>query len=249
MLKNASEIKGYTIGATDGPIGAVCDLLFDDATWRVRWLVVDTGRLLPGRKVLLPPSALGHVNAIGHQLAVRLTVAEVEAGPDIDTDAPVSRRMETSLYDYYDWSPYWSTGFFQGGFGYAGGLVGPPMSLAVAPCVPHDSDGDPHLRSTSEVTGYHMQANDGEIGHVADFLIEDDDWSIRYLVGATRDWWPGKKVLLSPGSIDSIDWAERRVNLDVGRQRIKDSPAYDPAMPIDRAYKTALHRHYARKTA
>lgn len=244
MLRTASDIKGYTLGASDGAVGAVSDLLFDDATWLVRWLVIDTGQVLPGRKVLLPPSALGHVNPVGHQLAVRLTMQQVKDSPDIDADAPVSRRMETSLYDYYDWSPYWSTGFFLGGFGYPGGLVGLPLSEAIAPSVPHDRAGDPHLRSVRELTGYHMHARDGEIGHIDDFLVEDGDWSLRYVVAATQNWWAGKKVLMSPRSIVSIEWAERRVNLDVDRQTIKDGPAYDPSTPIDRAYEAAFHRHY-----
>ncbi len=59
MLWHASAIKGYAIQASDGAIGAVSDFLFDDVSWRVRWLVVDTGHWLSGRKVLLPPSVLG----------------------------------------------------------------------------------------------------------------------------------------------------------------------------------------------
>jgi hypothetical protein len=86
MLRHTSDIKGYAIHASDGQIGSVSDYLFDDQTWLVRWLVVDTGHWLPGRKVLLPPSALGHVDHIARQFNVRLTKAEVEASPDIAAD-------------------------------------------------------------------------------------------------------------------------------------------------------------------
>ena len=120
MLRHTSEIGGYAIGATDGPIGSITDFLFDDVTWRVRWLVVDTGTFLSGRKVLLPPSALTHVNHIGRQLSVNLTKQQVKDAPNISADEPVSGQMETDLYDYYGWSPYWSTGFYMGGYGYAG---------------------------------------------------------------------------------------------------------------------------------
>jgi hypothetical protein len=255
MLRSASHIQGYAIGASDGPIGALHDLLIDDQSWRVRWLVVDTGHVLPGRKVLLPPSILGHVNHFEHQLAVRLTIDQVKNSPDIDTDAPVSRQMEHSIYDYYGWSPYWSTGFYMGPYAYPGVVMG-------APFAPHtmgrDSDngtsdanggkpaGDPHLRSVREMSGYHIHALDGDIGHVADTLVEDGDWSVRYLVAYTQNWWPGKKVLLSPAWVRGVDWTERSVDVDVHRETIKESPEYDPAGTIDRAYEHSLHQHYGR---
>jgi hypothetical protein len=248
MLRHTSELKGYAIGATDGPIGSVSDLLFDDVTWLVRWLVVDTGDFLDRKRVLLPPSALGFVNHIGRQLSVRLTKAQLKASPDISADAPVSRYMETDLYDYYGWSPYWSTGFYMGGYGYPAAMAS-PVGLGFTGRdrkgdVAGREHGDQHLRSIHEVTGYHIHARDGEIGHVLDFLIEDGDWSLHYLVIDTRNWWPGKKVLISPRSIEDIDWASRLVNLDVDRQRVKDSPAYDGSKDVDRAYEYAFHGHY-----
>jgi len=248
MLRHTSDVRGYAIGATDGPIGSITDLLFDDATWLVRWLVVDTGGVFNGRKVLVPPSALGAVNHIGHQLSVRLTKQQIKDSPDISTDAPVSRVMETNLYDYYGWSPYWSTGFYMGGYGYPAGMT-TPIGLGFTSRDREDDveareGGDRHLRSVHEVTGYHLHARDGEIGHVEDFLIEDGDWSIHYLVVDTKNWWPGKRVLISPRSIESTNWAERRVNLDVNRQTIKDSPPYDGSKEVDRAYEHRFHGYY-----
>jgi hypothetical protein len=55
MLWNASAINGYAISASDGRFGTVSDFLFDDVSWLVRWLVVDTGKFFSGRKILLPP--------------------------------------------------------------------------------------------------------------------------------------------------------------------------------------------------
>jgi hypothetical protein len=243
MLRRISDIKGYTIGATDGPIGAVTDFLFDDATWRVRWLVVDTGHIIPGQKVLLPPSVLGHVNHIDRQFSVRLTQAEVKASPGIDTDAPVSRRMEAHIYDYYGWSPYWATGFYMGGFGYAGGLTPAPMIMD-SPRETGADKGDPHLRSIDEVRGYHLHATDGEIGHLADCLVEDMDWTLRYLIADTQNWWPGQKVLIAPRQIKSIEWSERLVNLDMSRNGVKGSPPYDETKVVDRPYEAELRGYY-----
>jgi sporulation protein YlmC with PRC-barrel domain len=244
MLRNLSSIRGYTIAASDGEMGSVSDLLFEDRSWLVRWLVVDTGGWLPGRKVLLPVSVLGHLDAIAERFAVRLTMQQVKDSPAIDTDQPVSRQMETDIYDYYGWSPYWCTGFYMGGYGYAGGA---PLSLRRNEDSLHNihDNGDKHLRSAEEVTGYHIHATDGEIGHVDDILVEDADWSVHYLAVDTSNWWLGKKVLISPRLVAKIDWSIRLIDLDVDRQRVKDSPAYDSATLVDRPYETQYHQHYS----
>lgn len=249
MFWRASAINGYTIAASDGEIGTISDFLFDDDTWRVRWLVVDTGTWLSGRKVLLPPSVLEHLDAEDETCTVALTMQQIKDSPEIDTDRPVSRQMETGIYDYYGWSPYWGTGFNMGGAGFIpGGMTRSPYlgawrreeEIAAA----RRNRDDLHLRSIEEVTGYHIHASDGEIGHVEDFLIDDADWSIHYLVVDTTNWWPGKKVLVSSRSAGEIDWTDNLVNLDVDRQRLKDSPEYDPSMTIDRAYDERVLTYY-----
>ena len=183
---------------------------------------------------------------------------QVKDSPDIDTARPVSRQMETHVYDYYGWSPYWGSGlyypyweggFYPGGFGYDSGAMAETQSPESRQREAQDaavrrSDDDPHLRSTEAVEGYHIHASDGEIGHVEDFLVDDVDWTIRYLVVDTKNWWPGKKVLIAPRSVKQIDWTDRLVNLDVDRQMVKDSPAYDPSMAVDRAYEKQFHGHY-----
>jgi sporulation protein YlmC with PRC-barrel domain len=254
MLWTASGIKGYAIAASDGEIGTVNDFLFDDKSWLVRWLVVDTGTWLPGRKVLLPPFVLGHPNASNRAFPVRLTMARVEASPDVDTERAVSRQIERQVYDYYGWRPYWGDGFYVGGLDYAGdGWTGTPIRpLSETGSHRHEHEiagnqresGDPHLRSIAEVTGYHVHATDGEIGHVEDLLLEDADWSIHYLVVDTKNWWPGKKVLVSPASAHDIDWADRLVNLTVDRHKVEGGPKYDETTTVDRDYEQLFHNHY-----
>ena len=251
MLTNASAINGYAIAASDGRLGTVNDFLFDDASWMVRWLVVDTGNWLPGRKVLLPPLVLGHPDPEERAFPVRLTMQQVKDSPQIDTDRPVSRQMETNVYDYYGWTPYWGSGLFMGGYmgGYGRGAIAAQPSpeaqrreerLAEI----QRGNDDPHLRSIDAVTGYHIHASDGEIGHVEDFLLEQADWSIHYLVVDTKNWWPGKKVLISPRSARDINWRDRLVNIDVDRQKVKDSPAYDESTMVDRVYEKHFHSYY-----
>ena len=106
---------------------------------------------------------------------------------------------------------------------------------------------DPHLRSTDEVSGYHIQADDGEIGHVEDFIIDDETWAIRYLIIDTRNWWSGKKVLVSPQWIERTSWDESKVFINLSREAIKQSPEYTEETLLDRDYETGLHRHYNRQ--
>jgi len=261
MLRNSSTINGYTIVASDGQIGTVSDLLFDDASWLIRWVVVDTGNWLSSRKVLLPVSVLGHLDSKEEKFAVRLTMQQVKDSPDIDSARPVSRQMETLVYDYYGWSPYWSNSYYMGGYSYMGGVgyLGGPGFLGSANAASpspeslqreedradrRKSDNDPHLRSIEAVTGYHIHATDGEIGHVEDFLLEDVDWSIHYLVVDTKNWWPAKKVLISPRSAREINWTDKLVNLNVDRKTVKNGPEYDDATTIDRAYEKNFHSYY-----
>jgi hypothetical protein len=247
MLRKAVGINDCTIIASDGRLGYVTDLLFDDASWLVRWVVVDTGNWLPNRTVLLPASILGHLDQKENSFAVRLTMQEVRDSPEIETHQPVSRQMEGTLYDHYGWTPYWSAGLYVGRI--CDATVGAPPS--VEPLLTEDEieadqriHGDPHLRSTGAVTGYHIHATDGEIGHVADFLIEDGDWSIHYMVVDTKNWWPGKKVLISPRSVREINWADKLVYVNSDRQRVKDSPDYDESVTVDRAYEKRFQTHY-----
>jgi sporulation protein YlmC with PRC-barrel domain len=247
-------VTGYAIAATDGHIGTVSDFFFDDQSWQIRWLVVDTGHWLSGRKVLLPPSVLGKLSPEHKEFAVKLTMQQIKDSPDIDSEKSVSRQMESSVYDYYGWNPYWSNGFAMGGYGYlGGGYLGGPMTASSSAesdqraqelADAETSDDNPHLRSINAVTGYHIRATDGEIGHVEDFLVDDTDWSIHYLVVDTKNWWPGEKVLISPRSASQINWSERLVTLDVDRQKVKDSPPYDDSSMVDQAYEKRFDHHY-----
>lgn len=254
MLVVIAAFKGYAIEATDGRIGTVSEFLFDDRTWKTRWLVVDTGNWLTGRKVLVHPSVIGKPNYDDRELKVALTMAQVEAGPDIRSDQPVSRQVELNLYDYYGWSPLWGgDDYFAGGQGIGAGGIGVPLSappLFGAGSYPtgdvsHPGDEtDPHLRSTAEMIRYHVHATDGAIGHIENLLIEDASWSIRYLIVDTRSWWAGKHVLIAPYAVTAISWEEQDIHLNVTRDKVNTSPAWDPLAIIDQVYEKELHHHY-----
>jgi hypothetical protein len=111
MLWNVISLRGLPVEATDGAIGTVSDLLFNDHYWITRWLVVETGSWVSRRKVLLPLSALGKPDGTIRHFSVKLTRQQVRDSPDVDTDLPVSRHKEAHVYNYYDWNPYWASGF------------------------------------------------------------------------------------------------------------------------------------------
>jgi hypothetical protein len=245
-----SALKGFMIEANDGRIGTVVDFLYDDALWRVRWLVVDCGTWLPGRKVLIHPSAILRNDLEQQRFLVTLTKAQVEKSPKLADDQPVSQQMENRLYTYYGWDPLWCGPYLSETPGaIAWPYMAPPyfgMGLdadeAHGKRVRHGSD--PHVRSVNEVIGYHLQAVDGEIGHVENLMIDDGDWSIHYFIVDTRNWWPGKRVLISPLAVKSIEWFDRRVELDVTVEQVKASPLWDPLSAFSQVYAKQLHRHY-----
>ena len=242
MLRNIKALRGYSIRARDGDIGKVHEFYFDDGSWTIRYLVVNTGSWLAGRRVLLSPVALGPPDQEARVVPVDLTREQVEHSPDIDADRPVSRQQEGRLHQYYGWTGYWTlspmgTAFFN-----------PQQTMALAESGEEgaETEGDPHLRSTREVIGYHIQARDGEIGHVADFIAEDESWIIRYMVVDTRNWLPGRKVLIAPRWIDSMDWCKARVHVGLDCARIESSPEFDPSEPVARPYEERLHNYYDR---
>jgi len=240
MLRNSSFVIGRTVLATDGPIGTVTDLLFDDASWAIRWAVIDTGSWLTGRRVLLPPQRLSSAPADADQkFTVPLTCAQVKASPSEDTDIPVSRQHEIQLYGYYQWDPYWL-----GGAAFGGAL---PLIPPVVEDL-HAVEGDSHLRSTIRLKDYIVRATDGEIGHIADVLVDPERWSIPLLEISTRNWLPGRKVLLAPALVETIDWFERAVSFRRTRAEIQASPEYDPSVTIDCDKLRLLYDHYGLPT-
>jgi hypothetical protein len=243
MLRSVKEIKGYVLQALDSEVGRCKDFLFDDDYWTIRYMVADTGKWLPGRSVLISPISLDEPNWSSGRFPVRLSKQQIEGAPGFDEDKPVSRQYEVEYFRYYDWPYYW------GGAAAWGVMAapGPLFNQEKADDKPAKNDsGDKHLRSIDEVTGYHTQATDGEIGHVEDFILDDETWTIRYLVVDTRNWLPGKEVLLSPEWIQSIDWADRKVTVDQFRQEVKDSPTYDPSMPVNSEFEERLYDFYGR---
>lgn len=246
MLINAKQLKGLVVRATDGELGSVEDVYFDDETWAVRYLTVETGGWLGGREVLVSPYAVIRADWAAKQLDVELTKKQVEHSPAINTHLPVSRQYEAEYLGYYGYPDYWGGPYLWGPAFYPAGYAVRQDSAAAAVDRIRSQSLDSHLRSTAAVSGYAIEALDGNLGHVEGFLVDDEAWSIRYLEVATKNWWPGKKVLVSPAWIEKISWTDSQVSLGLTRDVIRTGPEYDDAMPVTREYENRLHFHYGR---
>jgi hypothetical protein len=246
MLRSMKSLQGHRLHATDGTLGTVDEFYFDDDKWVVRYLVADTGRWLPGRLVLISPQSLGRPNWATRELPVSLTKEQVEKSPSIETDKPVHRQHERDLHAYFGWVPYW----YDVAPVALPGTIGPPgrktSAASAAAKTATAEENDAHLRSSREVVGYHVQATDGAIGHVDDFIVDNDDWSIRYLVVDTKNWLPAKKVIVSPAWVNRVDWAEHVVRVDLSRAQVEGSPEFDPTAPVNREYEARLYDYYGR---
>ncbi|MFA5103376.1 MAG: PRC-barrel domain-containing protein [Candidatus Thermoplasmatota archaeon] len=242
MLINATTLNDYKLDSIDGEMGKVREFYFDDQHWAIRYLVADTGNWLASRQVLISPYSLGAVSKEEQHIVINLTREQIENSPSLNSDKPVSRQFEEDYYAYYGWPVYWSGGNMWGAYPY---IVRDPEKWGAS--IQDDKSWDPHLRSTHDVTGHHIQSSDGEIGHVEDFIIDDETWAIRYLVIDTRNWWPGKKVLISPEWIEYISWNDSKVLVNLSRETIKKSPGYTQETLINRDYEHEMYRHYNRQ--
>lgn len=218
MLHNVSDLRGDKIAASDGEIGRIDQIYFNDDDWHVRYLVVDTGGWLSGRKVLVSPVSVDRSKSSDHALAVGLTREQVEHSPSVDADKPVSRQYEEAHARYYGYPLYWAS---------PEAPVMPPPDpagkLARQLKAAERKAGESHLRSSDEVIGYSIHAADGRIGHVEDLRIDDRNWAVSDLVVDTRDWFPGRKVLVPPSAVENIDWSTREVRLRMSREDVDRS--------------------------
>jgi hypothetical protein len=242
MLIKAKTLLGYKLDSLDGEIGKVKDFYYDDLHWTIRYLVAETGDWLSSRQVLISPYALVVVNKEERNIAINLTKMQIEKSPSLDSDKPVSRQFEQAYYGHYGYPTYW----------------GGPFSWGPYPYLMRDREQwkessqskkgwDLHLRSTGDATGHHIQALNGEIGHVEDFVIDDETWAIRYIIVDTHNWLPGKKVLVATQWIERVSWGERKVFVNLNRETIKESPEFTKESLLTRDYEIRLYEHYDRK--
>ncbi|MEN6451321.1 MAG: hypothetical protein ABFC96_12590 [Thermoguttaceae bacterium] len=206
MLISTRHAYGATLEGPQGRLGALYDILFDDQSWEVRHLLISRDRWFHGRQVLVDPEMIQWTDWRNRKLFTRMTKEDIDGCPGPETDLPDARRQASQSPQVLVWEAYW-TGVLDGG--------------------PEQQEGNPHLRSTKVLNGLHIHCTDGLFGHIDDFLVDDQAWTIRHLVVETRNWWPGKHVLIEPSSIRSIHWEDGEIYLSLSRQEVLSRPAYE----------------------
>jgi uncharacterized protein YrrD len=242
MERNIKSLIDSRIAATDGIIGEVKEFYFDDQSYRIRYLIVKTGSWLSERRVLISPDALNKHPWENGIFPLNLTKEQVKNSPDIDNDKPVSRQQEIELYGHYQWDDYWGSGFYAGGsmgLGMGTGMPFPEVDqkvLTEADKKDKRTDDDIHLRSTEIITGYHIHATDGEIGHVSDFIINDQTWELMFVVVDTANWFGGKKVLIPVANIKRVEWESNLIYVDIDKAAVDHSPSFEEEayLPLQR---------------
>lgn len=256
MLRSIKDIIGYSIEATDGHIGEVKDCLFDDRHWGLRYVVADTRKWLPGRKVLITPHHAKQPTKgwSGNALPVDLSKERIRNAPELDDNAPVSAQYESEYMRYYQIAnPYWA-GPYAWGYEFEPQYVAPPTEenekQSEQLSKQHEDQlkniEHSHLRSAHEVIGYHIQAKDDSFGHVEDFIIDDSKWKLMYLIVDTKNWLPGKKSIVDVRWVSSFDWHSREASIDLTRKQIEAAPRYDASAPINREFERQLYDYHGR---
>jgi hypothetical protein len=235
-LENTKELIGDKLAALDGDIGHIRDFYFDDKIWVIRYAIADTASWLTGRQVLLSPYAFGKLDQSDKTLHINLRKMQIQDSPSIESHKPVSRQFEAEYYLYYGWPTYWDGG---GMWGLGGYPVMMPQSKeeAIAHQLYHSRE-DKHLTSAMEVSGYHIEAGDGHIGHVTGFLFDDRSWEIRELVVETGHWYSGKEILIPTGKVKRISYNESKVYVALTKADIQKTAEHEIANGERRHTKT-----------
>ena len=228
MLRIVTELYGAKLGASDGEIGHVKDFYFEDQNWAVRYVVADTGSWLAGRKVLLSPHAFGSLHQAGKLLLVNLTRKQIENSPSIESHKPVSRQYEEEYYRYHGWPYYWQGDGLWGmsGFPILELPAKPLPSKPATPNGPQPERADAHLRSAQAVNGYHIQASDGTIGHICDFMMDAQTWAIQQLVVKTGHRFSGSEVQIPTSQVGRISYDKSTVFVNLTSKAVEQCPPH-----------------------
>jgi len=234
MLRPIRELGTYRLHATDGDIGHLEQFYFDDRDWKIRYFVLDIGTWLHGKKVLMSPSAILGVDAISKTISAAFTKQQVQESDDVGTHKPEGLRLPHDYALYLGWPYYLGP--------VPGGTHDPEEARTLERSFRHAYDE--HLRSSKKVSRYHVMAVDGEIGQIEDGIVDDQTWTIQYLVSTIRNWRSAKKVLVPTERVLWVSAAESNVYVSLTRNSIATAPRFNPEKPLTRDLEFAIDDHY-----
>ena len=241
MLRQIRELGTYRLHATDGDIGHLEQFYFDDRDWGIKYFVLDIGTWLHGKKVLMSPSAIIGVDAPTKTINAAFSKQQVQESDDVRTHKPEGLKHQPGYHLYFGW-PYYH-GLHHSDRGPVAGRVHAPEAGKTS-ARSFRQAYDEHLRSSKVVSRYHVMAVDGEIGQIEDGIVDDETWTIQYLVSTLRKWRSSKKVLLPTEWILWVNAAESNVYVSLTRNKIASAPAFAPEKPLTHDFEIALHNHY-----
>jgi sporulation protein YlmC with PRC-barrel domain len=235
-------------------IARVEDIYFDNASWNIKYFVCRVGHLIQKKDVLIGVNSILEIDPIKRSIRTNFTEGEIASCPDKDEHKPISRLHEERLQSYFGWSPYWGQTVIPsiGTFGYAN-----PVQPNATPHPAYENElnipveqrtsyshEDANLLSLNEISGYHIEASDGSIGHAADWFIDTSNWEIAYLMIDTRNWLPGKKVAVDKAWVNDITWHDRMIRVELNKEEIGDSPEYHGEKILDRDFINNLSNYH-----
>ncbi len=232
MLRSATKIIGHRLHAADGEIGRSVDFLLEEQSWALSYLVVEAGRWLEGQRILISTLALSKSEWTSRRLVMEGTRQQVKTAPRLDQGGPVSRQHELELSRHYGWSapgptPLEALPLEAMLFDASAAEGAPPLpEMLAAPM----SEG--HLKSVKDLLGFSLEASDGTVGHVDDVIVDDDTWTLPYLVVDSRNWLSGRKVLVPTEWVGRIDRQDHRVEVLMSANNVEEEPEYDPSAPV-----------------
>jgi hypothetical protein len=230
MLHSVRELFRFRILASDGKVGKTDDFFFAEPSWAIQHVVVNTGRWLPANRVLVSLDMVRSPDPATRLIAVAMTRAAVLNSAGTETAEPISHQQERLLRERFGAGIFAHSGAPRGAM--HGVAEGQAVALAEAERSQRGTTERPYpmnLRSAREVLGYQIEATDGPQGVIDDFLLDDDEWAISYIVVNTKDVrLPNPRVLVPPSWVQDMSWSETRVHMRVNREKIKRSQRYDP---------------------
>jgi len=230
MLRTLDNLLGYRLAASDGEIGRIRDFFFEDMTWKLRYLIAETGHWLKSRRVLVSPSALGAINSGKREFQVGLTREQVRNSPDIDTDKPVSRQQERAVVAHYGWPI-------------------PDGILATDLKEETPGNGDPHLRSFLEISTYRLEHAGAKLGTAEDFVLDDENWILRSLIVGFGGWTGSVQAAIPVAQVHSISWADRIISTSMTKEDLDKLSLFDSSAPVNRVEKLIYFDYCGRPAA
>ena len=238
MLYALNDFENFTVNAADGYIGKIKDFYFDDRTWKLRYVVAETGIWLKNRKVILPVSTIKWIHTDEKNVTLDLSMYQVKNGPVIEHQPSLVPQTEIDYLSYYGYS------FYRGATHHsvnhhsathhsdAQGIDQDREANLAEVFATVDSVrrtfGDRHLRSCKEMINYDVEATDNEVGYLQGMLFNEDDWSISHLMVNTSNWWLGNQVLLEPQSVKDMSWGDAKIYVNLMRHQVQDALVFDP---------------------